>query len=462
MIPENIMKQIRKGEGERTEFKTSAQAQDAIGKAVCSFLNSSGGTVFCGVDDKGKIVGIDDAEEQLLKLHIFLQQQITPTAFLTVNRDEEDGKTILSIDVPEGKDRPYVFNGAIYVRQKSQTRTADAETMRRMIETKSITAERWERRPSTAMEDEDLSRDEIRRATSDIKNSGRFTFSDENSDLAILRDLSLMSGGAYTQAADILFATNPARRHPQARVRLTCYSSDKSADAYVDDKTLQGPLVDVLQATLDFIERNTKSSARFSTDNLQREDRPEYPREALREGVVNAVAHRDYSGFSGGVTVSIYPNRIEIWNSGRLPEGLTPGALRKNHPSMPNNPDIAHVLYLRGYMERVGRGTQKIINVCKEYGLSPKWHDKTTGVTLVLKSGGGAEVGEFVLNARQQRLLDALAPDDSINSVEYLERYASEISDRQSRRDLEALELHGYLQRSGKGMKSRYKRTVRT
>ncbi len=214
----------------------------------------------------------------------------------------------------------------------------------------------------------------------------------------------------------------------------------------------------MLQETHDFIDRNTKSSARFSENNLQREDRPEYPREALREGLVNAFAHRDYSGFSGGVTVSIYPNRIEIWNSGRLPEGLTIKALRENHPSMPNNPDIAHVLYLRGYMERIGRGTQKIIDVCKDYGFSPKWQDKATGVTLVLKSTGSVTNVDFMPNERQQRLLNDLQSGDMIGLAEYQERYASAISERQARRDLTDMMANGYLERVGGGSRTSYKR----
>jgi ATP-dependent DNA helicase RecG len=103
-------------------------------------------------------------------------ENVTPKALFTVNVDDEDGKAILSIEVPEGKDRPYVFAGSVFVREGSQTRTADAAKLREMVQSKSVTAERWERRPSMAMEEGDLDHDEVRRTVKQAKESGRFAF----------------------------------------------------------------------------------------------------------------------------------------------------------------------------------------------------------------------------------------------------------------------------------------------
>jgi len=99
---------------------------------------------------------------------------------------------------------------------------------------------------------------------------------------------------------------------------------------------------------------------------------------------VNAFAHRDYSDSSGGITIQIYPTRLEIWNSGSLPTGITPASLVKGHLSVLRNPDIAHVLYLRGLMEKLGRGSVLILRDCKERGLpEPKWtSEENAGVTL--------------------------------------------------------------------------------
>jgi ATP-dependent DNA helicase RecG len=463
MIPDTIKKQIRKGEGLGTEFKTSVENMDAIAKVVCSFLNTKGGTVFCGVDDNGKIVGINDAQFNAMRLQNFLNDAISPKALFSVNLDEDNHLSIITIEVPQGKDRPYVFDGAVYIRQQSTTRTADAETLRDMVQTKSIESDRWERRPSTALEAGDLDAGEILKTTADALETGRFNFSNPDDNMAILADLGVYRSGLYTQAADVFFAKNPAIRHPQVRVRATRYAKDKGGDEYLDDQVFQGPIVQVLNKVIDFVERNVAKTSHFKNDRIRREDKPQYPLHALREGLVNAFAHRDYAGFSGGLSIGIYSSKIEIWNSGRLPKELKVGDLRKNHPSLPTNPDIAHLLYIRGLMERIGRGTQKIINACKDYGLpAPKWQDQPSGVTLTLYSAKSLVPDDFQLNIRQKALIQKLSATDEIRPIEYREEFAPNVSERQARRDLKELEDLGMLERNGKGASTRYVRTNRT
>ncbi|MFH2063616.1 MAG: RNA-binding domain-containing protein [Pseudomonadota bacterium] len=463
MIPDTIKKQIRDGEGLGTEFKTSAKPMDEIAKVVCSFLNTKGGTVFCGIDDSGKIVGINDARNTALHLQTFFNETISPNALFSVNIDEEDNQSIITIEVPQGKDRPYVFKGAVYIRQQSITRTADTNTLRDMVQSKSVEADRWERRPAMALEADDLDSEEIRKTKDDAVKAGRFTFSDSKDHMAILAELGVFRSGVFTQAADVFFAKNPALRHPQVRVRATRFAEDKGSDDYLDDQIFSGPLVTVFNKVLDFIERNIAIASQFKNDRIQREDKRQYPLYALREGLVNAFAHRDYAGFSGGLSVGIYPSRIEIWNSGRLPKELKVGDLRKNHPSLPTNPDIAHLLYIRGLMERIGRGTQKIINACKEYGLpAPKWQDQPSGVTLTLFSSKSPASDEITLNVRQNALIKALSPGDEIRPIDYRKKFASDVSDRQARRDLTELAELTLLERKGKGAGTRYSRTNRT
>jgi ATP-dependent DNA helicase RecG len=156
------------------------------------------------------------------------------------------------------------------------------------------------------------------------------------------------------------------------------------------------------------------------------------------------------------MAVSLYPNRLVIWNSGALPEGIRIGDLRNEHPSILRNPDIAHVFYLRQYMERVGRGTQKIVEECKQARLpAPQWESDVSGVTLTLYSGtrGTSER----LNLRQKKLLSELKPGDALRSVQYCERLA--VSERQGRRDLSDLERAGYLSREGEGPSTVFRRT---
>lgn len=133
-----------------------------------------------------------------------------------------------------------------------------------------------------------------------------------------------------------------------------------------------------------FIRRNLPVRSKFRVGNPKREDQLMYPEDALREGLVNALVHRDYADYRGGISVSIYPDRLEIWNSGEFPEGITPEVLKETHPSLLRNPDIAHIFHLNDYMERIGRGSLMIRESCQKIGLpEPTW--KSThqlGVTL--------------------------------------------------------------------------------
>jgi len=224
----------------------------------------------------------------------------------------------------------------------------------------------------------------------------------------------------------------------------------------------EGPLAQMLDRAEKFIHRNMRTAVSFRGKGLQTDDRAEYPPEAIREGMVNALAHRDYASFHGGVAVRLFPSRLEIWNAGHLPSPLKPGDLKRNHPSIPVNPDIVHVLYIRGYMNRIGRGTQKIVNLCREHSLkSPQWRDDSTGVTLTLfaQTGGQGHAGS--LNPRQEALLAKIKSGDEIRPGDYQRHYAESVTERQARRDLTELEDANLLERVGAGATTRYRRTER-
>jgi len=297
---------------------------------------------------------------------------------------EVEGKALLVIEVPSGKDLPYAFQDAIYLRVGQSTQKADIDTIRDMVLRKQVEPERWERRFSSADIEHDIDADELRSAVTNIQKVRRAFFRDADNLNAILEDLSVAKYGRLTNGGDVLFGRNPAKRLPQVRVRAAYFFSDKAGNTFRDMKSFEGPLVVVLEQVYDFIIRNTPTTATFPKNELQRLDEFLYPPEAIREGLVNAFAHRDYSDSSGGITVHIYPKRLEIWNSGSLPQGITPETLISGHLSVLRNPDIAHVLYLRGFMEKVGRGSVLILRKCKERGLSkPVWtSDEKTGVTL--------------------------------------------------------------------------------
>ena len=178
---------------------------------------------------------------------------------------------------------------------------------------------------------------------------------------------------------------------------------------------------------------------------------------ALREGILNAIVHRDYAAFDGGLSVGLYDDRIEIWNAGKLPDGMTVADLKQPHPSLPPNPDIANAFYLRGYIERWGMGTRQIVARCIEAGLpEPEWHEAAGGgVTLTIRLH---QAKTLVLNSRQKQLLKSMRAGATITPKEYISS-AGNIAERTARTDLITLAEAGYLTRQGQGRAIIYVRT---
>ena len=385
MTPDAIRKILQLGEGPGVEFKVNI-VPNIIGKEVCALLNSAGGYVVCGVSDKGSVQGIDARHGDPAGLEHKLYDGITPKTFIALEMMELDGKSIIVIEVPAGKDLPYAYQNKIYIREGGKTRLADVNTVRDMVMRSEIEPERWERRFSLAEQETEVDFIEVKHTVSDAQKVQRNFFRDSENHQSILEELSVSRYGRLTNGGDVLFAYQPTRRLPQCRVRAFSYSSDKTSDTYHDMKSFEGPLFRVFEQAYSFIIRNTPTVARFTQNSTQRQDSPLYPAFAVREALINAFAHRDYSSHSGGVSINIYPTRLEVWNSGGLPEGITPDSLAQGHLSILRNPDIAHVLYLRGMMEKAGRGSAQIIKSCKDAQLPcPEWtSDPKLGVTLTL------------------------------------------------------------------------------
>ena len=414
MSPEQIQKLLALGEGQRVEFKASARQADALGAIVCGFLNTSGGYLICGVREPGTIVGVDGSPDAVAKLEQQLHQGISPKTLISVQVQTLDKKPVLVIEVPSGKDVPYAFRDVIYVRDGEFTRRADAATIRDIVLRRQIKPERWERRFSFADLESDVDVQEVRSAVADAQKVRRAFFRDPKQPLMVLEDFAAAKYGRLTNGGDVLFARNPAARLPQVRIRAMSYSSDKAGDTFCDMKSFEGPLHRVFEDAYTFIVRNTASVSRFIKGNPKRQDSPLYPEEAVREALINALAHRDYTAASGGVSIHVFPRRLEIWNSGPLPEGVTEESLLKGHISVLRNPDIAHALYLRGFMEKAGRGSVLMVQQCRDAGLpDPAWKsDPKLGVTVTFLA---PEVGTKSAPGRHQ-VGTKLAPSpDQVN-----------------------------------------------
>jgi len=456
-----LQTKLKNGEDVQTEFLAAIKSVGRVAEHVCAFLNSDiGGTLICGVTDDGDPVGITRAAAEAEALQLALAKQITPPALFSATVESVDGKELIVVDVSAGADRPYVVQGGVWLRKGKRTTPADAQSLRAMFAAQADQPERWERRLSASMLPEDLNQDEVVRLRDDARKGGRFDFSGSESNDEILDRLAMRRSGGYTQAADVLFSRDPALRHPQCRVQFAVYESDVAGDNYVDFRSFENPLFRVAADVIDALTRINPVRSQFRAGDIERQDSPRYAVYALREAVINALVHRDYSSYSGSVRVSVHPSRIEIWNTGRLPDGLKPEDLSRTHPSILVNPDIAHAFFMRGLMDKVGRGGQRLAEECRRIGAQPpEWRQVQGGVQLTLFAALGQDrvMGEL-LNDRQRAFVQKVEAGTLLSLAEYHTRFAQAVSDRQARRDLEDLENYRFVRKEGVGRSTAYRR----
>lgn len=441
-------------ESTRLEIKTGKVSADIIGQNVCGFANAEGGAILIGMNERREAVGVQYPDKYSKTLREGLAKDLSPRLAVSVTTIETLGKKLLVVDVPQGADRPYTWKRRIYVRKKDKTVEAGPDAVGRILATPKLF--HWERQPALGIEIDVLDEQEIRKSFNEAKQNHLLTQGDRFDALDTLRLFHLADGGQIANGAVVLFGNHPENRFPQTRVRAVCYS-DMDGNELLDSRVIEGNAFRLVESIMEFLKRHTSISSSIPAGSLQRHEKAAYPFRALQEAVLNAVQHRDYEAYDGGISVVIRPNSIEVWNSGALPSGMTIDDLKRGHHSRPHNPDIAHVFFLRGFVERIGSGAERMIKLCRSAGLpDPEWSQDSGGVTVVLRKAGRMSA----MNERQETLLQSMETESAVATADFQTRFS--ISERQARNDLTELVKAGYLRRVGSGPSTRYVRTEKT
>ena len=198
------------------------------------------------------------------------------------------------------------------------------------------------------------------------------------SDGNLIELLHLREGEHLRRAAVLLFHPDPTRFFAGAFVKIGYFRSETEL-AYQD--VVEGSLFVQVDRTVDLL-RTKYSKAKVSYEGIFRREVPPVPGEAVREAVLNAIAHRDYSN-SAPIQIRVYDNRISLWNPGALPPDWSLDKLLGTHASVPHNPGIANAFFRAGMIEAWGRGIGHIIETCQAAGTAqPKWFVEPDGLRL--------------------------------------------------------------------------------
>lgn len=447
-----IEKLLKERESEILEFKAGRCPLDVLGKTVCGMLNQQGGLLLWGVDDDGKASGVTQAATRATELNEFLMRRLSPRPLLSVTVHPIREKEIIAVEVPVGSEKPYSLSREIWVRVGSSTMRASHDQSSRLVERSAAALDRWEREPLPGFGIEDCDTAELKQARAEIAKAGRFGIEVPEANEELLAKLYLYRNGQFSNASVVLFAREPRAWAPNLAVRITTHTADGEATS---DLMIEGPAVRMLREAVAAIQQRTGLSVAFPKGQLERAERPAYPLYALREGLVNAMVHRDYESSGVGVHVRIFPEHLTITNPGALPEGWKGSDLGRKHESRPANPDIARVFYLRELMDQLGLGAQRIITECKSLGAkAPAWKAEKGSVTLSLFSAPALATSPD-LSPRQQDFLKSLKVGQSFKVGDY--SAIAKVSERQARRDLSDLEKLSLLERQGAGPSTVYR-----
>jgi ATP-dependent DNA helicase RecG len=340
MTKTELIELIRNGENSGVEFKRDDVENHELAKEVVAFLNLEGGIILLGIEDDGTVSGTSrpNLEEWVAELcRVKTEPPIVP--HLTWVRSVEPGRDVLIVRVSQGPDKPYarVHNNrrTYFIRVGSTSREASREELERMFQASGRVQYGLKPVPGGSLEDLD------RRRLRDyfVRVLGGSAPHDDAVEEweKLLRNLDLMtaSSGQMVPTIDgmLLFGRTPKRFLPQSGLRALCYPGVQPDYATRADEELKGPLVPLCAAdgsitesglveqALDFVNRNTEPTAHL--EGGRRVDRAAYPESVLREAVVNALVHRDYSVAGSDITLAIYSDRLEIQSPGRLPNTVT-------------------------------------------------------------------------------------------------------------------------------------------
>lgn len=349
---------LRKNESDVLEFKKN-YSPHILAKNVTAMLNNRGGDILVGVTEEKQVVGVEKNID-IDKLRNGLLSEIAPAAPIDVQLVDYGNKTILMLRVWEGSQKPYSYKGTIY--QKIGGR---GKSISRIIADRKEADINWERMPLLGADISDIDMDEVGKTLNMLQESGETSVIDTEE---FLINNGLILNGNVTNACALLYAKNPSRFFAQSIIRLSVFSSDSPSDL-VDARNYAGNIFNNAEAILYFFDEYYKKS--IVIDAPQRTEKWNYPRVAVREGLMNAIVHRDYSFYQGFLHIQVFPTHLDILNYGTLEPIVLYASKGILEYSMLRNPDIAYQCYYRKLIEMRGTGIMRMNDECKKLGFNP-------------------------------------------------------------------------------------------
>ena len=467
MRPEEFEQLIAQREGETLDFKRDMPSSSDLAKLVTAFYNTRGGTILFGVEDETRrLVGVANPQGIEGGVVNILRVRCSLDVMPVIEFVSYQGLEFVAVQCLQGTRKPYLISGETrpYVRVGSSNREAHDEEVRRLYIEGSEGG--FEVLPCQGASLTDLSKRLIAAYIQQRETTSgqRLGLSGEE----MLRSLGCLvkQGETWlpTHAGVALFAEEPQRLIGQAELACVRFKGTDVV-SYIDRRDLRGPLYQLVDDAEQFIYRHMKIGRRI--EGFAGVEYREYPAEAVREAIVNAVVHRDYSRHGQRIRVFMFDDRIEVYSPGTLPPGVSLEKMRRLEPqSVLRNPIIVGVFRDLGsrYIERLGTGVRRMALTMESHGLpKPQFEEVGSEFRVTLMGAGERFMAETVarpawaegLNERQVEAVLYVGEHGRITNREYRDRFG--VSNYTAATDLKQLVEMQIMDTAGQG-RGRYYR----
>ena len=397
-------------EHQNIEYKSSWH--DDYLKWICGFANAQGGTIYIGKDDAGAVVGVEDYKSLIEELPNKIKNLMGITA--EVNLLQEAGKHFIEIIV-QSYSVPISLRGRYYYRSGSVKQELTGAALNEFLLKR--VGYTWDEVIEPRATFDDIDEKSVKMYLVMSKEKGRLPDVEGLTTEEIFDKLHLTKNGQLKRAAIVLFGKDPCRFYLNAFVKIGRFAKGDTDLRYQDVE--EGNIIVLLRNVLErlyqkYIIKN------ITFEGMYRIETPEYPAIALREMLLNSMVHRSYMG--SFTQMRVYDDKINLWNEGGLPEGITLEMLKQSHKSKPRNLLIADVCFKGGLIDAWGRGTISIIDACKKAGLpEPELIEEAGGFTVTLFKNRFSEeqLQQLGLNDRQIKAVLYVKEKRKITNSEY-------------------------------------------
>lgn len=390
---------------------------DRISQTACAMANQQGGTIIVGASESGNVVGL--SENEIDSISVALLSKVSPSLPFVTSVISRGEKNVLVITIWEGGNKPYSTGGTFYVRSGGRVLSMNQSQMKQVFLQRQAQEDNWEREcVYDASVDEDVDTNVLDRFGQVLNENGKIK--ELPTAHVILSKLGFLRSDNLTKAAVVVTCKQPSSFLPQTRIRISIFDEKREL---VEVKLIDCNLVHAVDQIVDFI--SGLYPKKMEILGLERRELESMPRIALREGILNAVVHRDYANFRSFVRVNVYADSLEIINSGDLMNGITIEDLKREHSSFLRNPDIANAFYLLRYIEAAGTGTMRIVEECRNNNCAiPFWTAENGCVKLVFPVRRSISL----VQNNMPRLVENLAQDATVkkalnNILDYLSEH---------------------------------------